>query len=316
MVDILLDLTSDVFGGGLAGRVSADGGPAGAGRAPNQAPDVPASAGRADADTGAQQIRHRALWRGSVVLGGVASLAVGAILGGVFDGVPVRLPATAADAGTGTVSSENGTAVALGVERSALAAYAVVDQRAPKRRQGAWARGVGPATARSSVATPKPVTKPAAGQGPGRTTASDPGSTSAPTTSVPVDLTAGGSGTDRALATAGSTSCPLCTSASPTSDGLSQLGDTISSVGGVVSGAVGTLTKTLGTALQNASSTAANGVSTVSGSSSTPSAAPASSSPDATSGSVNPMSSILQQPSSSSPVVGGVVSTVTSLLGL
>lgn len=274
--------------------------------------------------------RHLASW-GVVVAGGVVSLAVGALLGGIFDGVPVRRPPVAASAGSPVVTPEVLRRATADVEHSSLVALAV----------GGRSRS-GTSTARRSTATGRPSgstsasdgTKPVTGAGSGSGHHPQAAPHPQPVAGTGGTATAGSSGsssqgdasagsgssaptTSSAASTTGSSVCTSCGSLSELG-ALSAATDGIPVLGSSLSGVVGSATAAVGSVVHNLSSvatgvvgdplpagTAASGSESAGDGSSTSGSEAAPTSP--TGGSQSSVGSV--------PALDGVGSSVATMLG-
>jgi hypothetical protein len=118
-------------------------------------------AGEIAAETGGEPTgRRRWLTRGGIVTGGVASLAVGAVLGGIFQGIPVLLPHGHHN-GALQVTSRAGIQLAASAEQAAYGtpatAAGVVAALAPPAAVPLSTLGAGPT---STAATPSAAKSP------------------------------------------------------------------------------------------------------------------------------------------------------------
>ncbi len=192
----------------------------------------------ADHDLPPSASRRRWRRRSGVVVGSAASLAVGAVLGGLFEGIPVLLPPAAPVSHGPRLAASAGGFGQLPLALSDVALPATPPRPGPAasatRRGAAGTAGQAPAGFGSTSGAPT-ASHPAAPAGTARL----------PTWSVPVSSTgapAGASG-------AGST-CSACSTlqqvTTPLQDGLGA----VPGVGGTLSGAVGTGTSTVGGVLQ------------------------------------------------------------------
>jgi len=235
--------------------------------------------------------QHRRLARSTVLAGSVASLAVGAIMGGLFQGVPVHLPARTAASEAPTVSPELVHDDLAGTARSALAGRSLP----PARRAAAAAK----TAARSSVRTLTDGREPSA---PAASSVSEAGHAGSSHPSVPSvsPVLAPASPTSMAA------SCQACSATHPVTSTLPQDAGGIPVVGNAVSVAAGVLATTAGAA--------SAGISYLTGGSAEAPSSLDASSPTSVSSSI-PASSTVPQDSGSAPVDGAPVSRVTSTLG-
>ncbi|MDA8268646.1 MAG: hypothetical protein M0Z63_12130 [Actinomycetota bacterium] len=259
----------------------------------------------------AAAVHRRWLGRSSMVVGGVASLAVGAILGGVLEGIPVVLQPPATAAGAGSISPLHRHALGSVADTAAralavpAAAHPHVTTPAPVTRS-ATSASPSPATggAADGVGTPPVVSSVPNGSG-GGSVLSEP--------ALPVPgLGTGATSSPARSTTAGSASaCSPCQAAAPVTSTLLQAVSTIPVVGGILSGVVGTVgtgTGTLGTATQGLVSNGAG----LPGSSSL---AGVSGSAGTAGGGLAQVARAPQQTAGTVPAVGGVISSAVSGAG-
>lgn len=141
------------------------------------------------------------LRRSSVVAGSVASLAAGALLGGIFEGVHALLPSASTE--SGPTLAHPGGAVPWQLADAVMPAAASRSVPAPTRAvASSVAQGLGAATAGASGGSPGAASLvPTGSSSPAAGPVSGSGSAS------PVPVTGGASGP---LPAGGGASCPLC----------------------------------------------------------------------------------------------------------
>ncbi len=252
------------------------------------------------------------LGRSSMVAGGVASLAVGAILGGVLRGIPVALqpPATAAAAGSISPLYRH----ALGSVTEAVARSLEVPRAAHPH-----VTAPAPVTRSATSASPSPATGGAAdGVGtlplPGTVPVGSGGSSVLSVPALPVPgLGAGATSSPvRSTTAVSAPTCSPCQALSPATSALQHVGSSVAPVGGIVSAVVGTVAGTVGAgAVGNASQGLSTSGAGILGSSSF-SGVPG---PGGTAGGgLVPGTGAIEQTASAVPVMGDAVSSTGTLL--
>lgn len=205
--------------------------------------------------------RRRWFGRGGLAVGGAASLAVGAVLGGVLEGVPVLLPPTASASAAPQVVHGNPDApgsTELTALRGVVSAARLASQ-ALAAATGGGSPGIAPFAGARGDATPSAQSGP-----------------SAPSPSGIVDLSGGSPGTSSGSGSGGQASSAQASakSAAPSTpvsarpsvvgkvlgtvsqvaSSLPVVGSTLSGAVGAVGGAVGGLTSPLGSVTSGGSS--------------------------------------------------------------
>lgn len=197
--------------------------------------------GAADSDDLHRAVSGRRRWlrRGGVVVGSAASLAVGAVLGGVFEGIPVLFPPAAPASHGPRLAASGGGWRELPVALS----DAELPAAPPPRPTPVVATGTAVPGDVGTVQSPPP---PAAGP----TSSLPPAPTGTlPSPSVPVPLPSTGA---PASGSSTGSSCSACSTLQQTTAPLQSGLGAIPAVGGTLSGAVGTVTSTAGGLVQTA----------------------------------------------------------------
>lgn len=197
---------------------------------------------------------HRRPWltRSSVLVGGAASLAVGALLGGILEGVPVLLPPPVAAASGAGVPVIKGN-LAAAAQTVAHSLPALVSHLGPVAPPGGGApadpvapvvRAAGSGLGGGGLVPSLPVPTVLGGSGGG---APAPNLPVPPVASTPQGTTQGGGGNGGATST-----CSLCGALAPVTSTLQQAAGNLPVAGGTVSGALGSTLQTVSGVLGSA----------------------------------------------------------------